>query len=121
MKKALIIITLIKMTVHLHAGEPVEIDSVLAIGGVAKKSAFVMQTLADVLNRPIQVVSSDQACALGAAMIAATGAGIYKCTQEAQKAMGSEIQHTYTPVKDNAGIQQHRYQQYKKLGGFIDS
>lgn len=51
--------------------EGVPIDNILAIGGIARKSPFVMQTMADVIGVPIRVVASDQACALGAAMFAA--------------------------------------------------
>ena len=40
-------------------------DGVIALGGVAKKSPFVMQIVADVLNMPIKVARSEQACALG--------------------------------------------------------
>jgi L-ribulokinase len=45
--------------------EGVAIDSVIALGGIARKSPFVMQLTADVLGMPIRVVASDQACALG--------------------------------------------------------
>ncbi|MFO7683109.1 MAG: FGGY-family carbohydrate kinase, partial [Chloroflexota bacterium] len=51
--------------------EGVRIDGVIALGGVAKKSPFVMQIVADVLNMPIKVARSEQACALGSAMAAA--------------------------------------------------
>lgn len=50
-----------------------QIDSVIGIGGIALKSPFVMQTLSDVLNIADKVCKTDQACALGAAMFAATG------------------------------------------------
>src|SRR5690606_20143386 len=46
----------------------VAIDSVVAIGGISKKSDFVMQTCADVWNCPIDVLDSEQSCALGAAI-----------------------------------------------------
>ncbi len=68
--------------------EGVRIDGVIALGGVAKKSPFVMQVVADVLNRPIKVARSEQACALGSAMAAAVAAGIYPSTSEAQAKMG---------------------------------
>ena len=55
--------------------EGVRIDGVIAIGGVAKKNPFVMQIVADVLNMPIKVASSDQTCALGSAMAASVMAG----------------------------------------------
>ena len=48
----------------------------IAVGGIAKKSPYVMQTLCDVLKMPIKVVRSEQACALGAAIIASVNAGI---------------------------------------------
>ena len=65
-----------KAIVDRFRNEGVQIDSVIGIGGIALKSPFVMQTLSDVLNMPIKVCKTDQACALGAAMFAATAAGV---------------------------------------------
>ena len=53
-----------KAIVDRYQAEGVPIRQVIAIGGVAKKSPFVMQTLSDVLDMPIRVTRSDQACAL---------------------------------------------------------
>ncbi len=44
-----------------------------------------MQIVADVLNMPIKVARSEQACALGSAMAAAVVAGVYPNTAEARK------------------------------------
>jgi L-ribulokinase len=52
-----------KLIVDRFVEEGVRIDGVLALGGVAKKSPFVMQVVADVLNKPIRVVRSEQAVA----------------------------------------------------------
>ncbi|MDQ1332036.1 MAG: L-ribulokinase, partial [Bacteroidota bacterium] len=65
--------------------EGMRIDGVIAIGGVAKKNPFVMQIVADVLNMPIKVASSDQSCALGSAMAASVVAGVHKDISAAQK------------------------------------
>src|SRR5690606_40347738 len=40
--------------------EGVSIDAVIAMGGVAKKSSLVMQTMADVLNMPIKVATRSE-------------------------------------------------------------
>jgi len=77
-----------KKIVDRFISEGVEIKGVIALGGVAKKSPFVMQVVADVLNMPIKVARAEQACALGSAMAAAVVGGIYGTIEEAQKAIG---------------------------------
>jgi L-ribulokinase len=101
--------------------EGVKIEKVVAIGGVAKKSPFVMQVLADVLQMPIKVVRSEQACALGAAMCAATAAGVYKTMEEAQKAMSSGFDAEYLPNKAKGEVYQKLYEKYIKMGNFIEN
>ncbi|MBC7893489.1 MAG: ribulokinase, partial [Sphingobacteriaceae bacterium] len=101
--------------------EGVPIRKVIAIGGVAKKSPFVMQTLADVLNKPIQVALSDQACALGAAMCASVAAGIHPTIAAAQRAMGSGFDAEYQPRPAQVATYEIRYQAYQKLGDFIEN
>ncbi|MVM28902.1 ribulokinase [Spirosoma sp. HMF4905] len=100
--------------------EGVPIKKVIAIGGVAKKSPFVMQTLADVLNKPIQVASADQACALGAAMCAAVAAGVHPTMEAAQRAMGSGFDAEYTPQSDKVVVYEALYKKYLKLGAFVE-
>lgn len=100
--------------------EGVPIKKVIAIGGVAKKSPFVMQTLANVLNKPIQVASADQACALGAAMCAAVAAGVHPTMEAAQKAMGSGFDAEYVPQPDKVAIYETLYAKYLKLGAFVE-
>lgn len=100
--------------------EGLRIDGVIALGGVAKKSPFVMQIVADVLNMPIKVARSEQACALGSAMAAAVVAGIYPTIAEAQKKMGSGIETTYYPIAENAAKYQALYARYRKLGELIE-
>ena len=100
--------------------EGVRIDGVIAIGGVAKKNPFVMQTVADVLNMPIRVAASDQTCALGSAMAASVVAGIHRDIPAAQKAMGGGFEKEYHPDRDRAEKYNLLYNNYKKLGSFIE-
>jgi len=100
--------------------EGVRIDGVIALGGVAKKSPLVMQIVADVLNIPIKVARSEQACALGSAMAAAVAAGVYSSTPEAQKNMGGGIETEYHPIPENVEKYKALYEKYKKFGKFIE-
>jgi L-ribulokinase len=74
-----------------------------------------------VLNIPIVVVKSEQACALGAAMFAATIGGIYSSVVEAQKVMSSGFDITYYPEEEKVQIYEKLYRRYEKLGGLIQT
>jgi len=100
--------------------EGVRIDGVIALGGVAKKSPFVMQTVCDVLGMPILVARSEQACALGSAMAAAVAGGIYLSVEEAQKNMGGGFEREYRPRQEYTEIYRKLYQKYLKLGHFVE-
>lgn len=101
--------------------EGIEIKNVVALGGVAKKSDFVMQVMADVLNMPIQVARSEQTPALGAAMLAATAAGIFANSQEAQNTMSNGMDKAYQPIKENVDKYDELYKKYSRLGDLIES
>jgi L-ribulokinase len=109
-----------KMINDRFISEGVRIDGVIAIGGVAKKNPYVMQIVADVLNMPIKVASSDQTCALGSAMAASVVAGIHKDIPAAQKAMGGGFEKEYRPDPVRAKKYEALYKKYKKLGSFIE-
>jgi L-ribulokinase len=97
------------------------IDSAIAIGGVAKKSRFAMQTVADVMNLEVTVPAGDQAVALGAAMFAATAAGVFPGIGAAQRAMSSGIEAVYRPDPVRAARYDRLYEDYLALGAFVES
>ncbi|RPH90362.1 MAG: ribulokinase, partial [Calditrichaeota bacterium] len=109
-----------KKIVDRFVQEGVNIKGVIAIGGIPKKSPFIMQITADVLNIPINVAASEQACALGSAMAAATVAGLYPTMQDAQRAMGSGFEMTYQPDPSRAEQYQALYEKYSRLSEFIE-
>jgi L-ribulokinase len=100
--------------------EGVPIRGIIALGGVAKKSPFVMQTVADVLNMPIRVARSEQSCALGAAMFAAVVAGKYRTVPEAQRAMGWGFETEYLPDPKRNRVYETLYQKYSRFGDFVE-
>ena len=110
-----------KAIVDRFISEGVKIDAIIGIGGISKKSPFVMQTLADVLNMPIKVARSEQACAFGAAMFAAVVAGVYPDVAAAQKAMGQGFEQEFQPIPENVEKYKPLYQAYLKLGAFTES
>ena len=100
--------------------EGIRIDGVIALGGVAKKSRLVMQIVADVLDMPIKVARSEQACALGTAMAAAVAAGVYENLGEAQAKMGGGFEMEYHPIPENVEKYKDLYEKYNRLGKFIE-
>lgn len=109
-----------KAIVDRYRQEGVRIEQVIALGGVAKKSPYAMQTLSDVLEMPIRVARSEQACALGAAMNAAVAAGVHPDLFAAQKAMGSGFDAHYAPDATRAEVYRKRYAKYQALGKFTE-
>lgn len=97
----------------------VSLKGLIGLGGVASKSPFIMQMLADVINLPIRVHKSEQTCALGAAMFAATAAGIYKTVEDAMNAMGQGFSATYYPDPEKNRIYDQKYKRYLALGKTI--
>ncbi|WP_298110779.1 ribulokinase [uncultured Bacteroides sp.] len=91
------------------------IESINAIGGISKKAPYIMQVLANVLNMPIRVIRSEQACALGSAMFAAVAAGIYKDVNEAICNMGSAVETEYIPELKRVEVYNIIYEKYLEI------
>jgi len=79
-----------------------------------------MQMMADVMDMPIRIHRSEQTCALGAAMFAATAAGIYDKVEDAMKAMGQGFDAEYFPDQSKVEVYKKRYARYQQLGEFIE-
>ena len=109
-----------KAIVERFIQEGIAVKGIIGLGGVAKKSPFIMQMLADILNMPVKVHKSEQTCALGAAMFAATAAGIYSQVEQAMQAMGAGFEKTYYPNQEKVDLYQRRYQKYLSLGNYLE-
>ena len=109
-----------KAIVERFVEQGVPVKGLIGIGGIARKSPFIMQMMADVLNMPIRINRSEQTCALGAAMFAATAAGIYKNVEDAMAAMGQGFDIEYQPDPGKALIYEERYKKYKDMGALIE-
>ncbi len=109
-----------KKIIDRFTEEGIPIKGIIALGGVARKSPFIMQVVADVINKPILVARSEQACALGSAMAAAVVGGLYATISDAQNAMGSGFETEYIPNPSNAMKYTILYEKYSLLGEMIE-
>jgi len=109
-----------KRIVDRFNDEGIAVKGLIGLGGVAKRSPFIMQMMADVMNMSIRIHKSEQTCAAGAAMFAATAAGIYPKVEDAMAAMGTGFDAEYFPDSNKTAIYLQRYRQYIDLGDFIE-
>ncbi len=108
-----------KRIVDRFVEQGVPVKGLIGMGGVARKAPFIMQMMADVVGMPLRIHKSDQTCAIGAAMFAATAAGIYPKVEDAMAAMGQGFDVEYQPDPERSKFYEKRYKQYIALGDFI--
>jgi len=110
-----------KKIVDRFNDEGIPVKGLIGLGGVAKKSPFIMQMMADVMDMPIRIHKSEQTCALGAAMFAATAAGLFPRVEDAMQVIGQGFDAEYFPNAKNTPVYKKRYEKYTELGDFIES
>jgi L-ribulokinase len=103
-----------RMIIETFDAAGVGVDEFVAAGGLIK-SAPIMQIYADVLQRPISVIGSEQGSALGSAIHAAVAAGVYDDVHAAAAAMGKVKRDAYTPDPGHADAYDVLYERYKRL------
>ncbi len=98
-----------------------QVDQVLATGGIAHKSPYIMQLCADLLDMPVQTVKSEQICALGGAMSAAAAAGLFPGLPEAMAAMASGFDRVYTPDPGRIAVCGKLYRRYVRFAALVEA
>lgn len=91
----------------------IPIDEVRVIGGGAK-SPLWKQILADIFNVTIQEINTNQGGGLGAAILAATGAGHYGSVSEGCDKLISVTNHV-EPIQENVEKYKKVYPLYQRL------
>lgn len=97
----------------------VETERVINCGGIAMKNPMVMQILADVMNKTMEISASEQTCALGSAMagavVAGKQAGGHTDFAEATQAMTRVKDAKYTPNSEHVNTYDRLFALYKEL------
>jgi xylulokinase len=93
------------------AGIPI---SELKVSGGGAKSPFWLQLRADITQKVCKVPGTSEASLLGAAMLAATGIGIYKNLEEAVEVVCRDVA-SYEPNPQLVEEYQRRYEVYRHL------
>jgi L-ribulokinase len=101
--------------------EGVPIKGLIGLGGVAKRSPYIMQVMSNVMQMPIRIHLSEQTCALGAAMFAATAAQVFENVEQAMTAMGQGFDAIYQPDASTANYYATRMKAYHRLGAFLET
>ena len=96
----------------------VPVTEFVVAGGLVK-SAPLMQIYADVLQRPLSVIGSEQAGALGSAIHAAVAAGAYPDVPAAADVMGRLSRDVYRPDAARAEVYDELYAEYVQLHDYF--
>ena len=85
-----------------------EIDRYIAVGGGAD-SALWCQIIADVTGKPVFRAATSEAAALGAAILAAAGIGMYADVPSAARVMTRLAPHSFKPIPERRAFYEKLY------------
>ena len=89
------------------------IQAITMMGG-ASKSAVWMQMIASITGIPIKQLNCADVCAVGAAMIAGCGAGLFSDFAEAAEKIVS-VENVFYPIKDEICYYQEKFDKFDRL------
>jgi len=90
-----------------------DINTIISIGGGAKNEAW-LQMQADIFQAKVLKLSSEQGPGMGAAMLAAVGAGWFSSLQECASHFVKPVKE-YEPITENAQKYEALFRIYKKV------
>lgn len=100
-------------TLSLLAEEGVPVTSIRAVGG-GSRSVWWTQVKSDLTNRPIEVVKTEEAGTLGAAILAGAAIGLYKDLEAVSKSF-SGTSKVYEPNPERTNFHKERLEAYRNL------
>jgi L-ribulokinase len=108
-----------RMIIDTFQDSGVNVDEIVACGGLPERNKLLMQIYADVTGRELKVSASQQAAALGSAMFGAVAAGRaaggYDSIFEAAQYMAGLKDDVYTPIAEHKAVYDEIYAEYVLL------
>lgn len=104
-----------KTILDLALAAGVSVRRVIMTSGLARNNPFLVQTMADVLGRTIEVPDVENPTALGAAIHAAVAAGIVGSFAEGAKQLGARSLRRFEPNKERFADYQMLHAEYRRL------
>jgi xylulokinase len=96
----------------------IQIQNLHAAGGGSKSEAW-LQVVADILGRPVVQPVINEAGALGAAILAGTGSGIFASVGDGVAAMVKQ-RREFEPRPQVQGLYDERFTKYQQLGAMLE-
>lgn len=112
-----------RLIIETFVANGIAVDRIVACGGLAEKSPFIMQVYADVTGLPFHLSGSDQTPALGSAMFGAVAAGAaaggHDSIEDAARAMAHLSHVVYEPTPENVARYDVLYREYVRLHDYF--
>jgi autoinducer 2 (AI-2) kinase len=86
----------------------------LRLGGGLSRSPLLAQLLADVCGRPVEVAAASETSALGAALCAGAGCGVFASLEEGARAL-ARVERRYAPGEEARAFFAERYPEWNAL------
>lgn len=108
-----------RMIIEAFENAGVPVNSIVLSGGIPVKNKMLVQIYADICKKEIKISASNQASALGAAILGVAAAdkivtGYENANEIAQK-LGKTRNDIYAPILENAVVYDEMYKEYKIL------
>ncbi len=97
----------------------IRVDEFRVTGGGARSDAW-LQIKADILGRPLARVAVTEAGALGAAILAGVGGGVYASAAEAMQVL-VRVERVFEPMPAHQPLYDERFARYKQLYPFMQT
>ena len=98
----------------------VPIDRIVASGGGTRHPLW-LQLMADIFNQPVYLTTAQEAAAMGAAILAGAGTGVYSSARQASLEIGRTAEHVIHPISQNSRYYEKSYQVFCRLYPALNS